>query len=530
MEQLQAFQNYKNDVIEGYILDNSDKKELLLSLELYGDNIKFNDNIWNCNKKMKSQVHKNEVQIYFNSIPLNYRELVKYYAITSLNFGVSAAGTNNKVKYISKLLNFLNTDNIEILKINKLAENEFFKYLKANEEYSERYKKSIWGECNEFLKFIRTWDNVALPRALFSKNPFSGNIKKDSKYIPDYVVRQLDKVMKNKEVARYLYEFYWIARSIPSRASEVLGMKLNCLKPYGNDTWVVFIPTWKQNGGYEQEQLRRVYIHYKGHGKFLIDLIKEQQKYAESLQDKLPEELKGYLFVHQREIFNSKEFAKSGNVSYYISPNEYILPTRSKLRTDLNKLCKRFNIVDENGKIYAITSHQLRHNGITNMIYAGFTPMKIMLITAHQGTAMITKSYTHIKNDILVEKQKKVLGEQVIDDDAPVLFRGRILKMNDAALESRLLKNVRAYKIKDMGICSDITGCKSGIFDCLDCSYFVPDADSLNYFKDKVIFWEQRVKMFEKNTSLKENAEYNLKLHKGIVERIVKAIGGEQNG
>lgn len=102
--------------------------------------------------------------------------------------------------------------------------------------------------------------------------------------------------------------------------------------------------------------------------------------------------------------------------------------------------------------------------------------------------------------------------------------------MNDAALESRLLKNVRAYKIKDMGICSDITGCKSGIFDCLDCSYFVPDADSLNYFKDKVIFWEQRVKMFEKNTSLKENAEYNLKLHKGIVERIVKAIGGEQNG
>lgn len=527
MEELKYSKYDKRELVEESIIDVSKPKELLLSLVQFGDNINFDADIWDCNKLKKSEVHKNDVQIYFNPIPAKYRELAKYYAITMLIRGNSPGGTNNIIKYISKFLFFLEYNSIDLIKINSLVEHEFFRYLNAQEKYGAKYKSSIWGANREFLQFVRTWYGVSIKQALFKKTPFDYKIKNDDKYIPDYVITQLDKLMKDKNIARYVYTFYWIARSIPSRATEVLGMNLDCLKPYGEDTWVVLIPTWKQNGGYKQAQIRRVYIHYKGHGKFLIDLIKEQQEYAKSLQDRLPEELKGYLFVHQKERFNHKKFAKSGEVSYFVYPDEYILPTRSKLRKDLNKLCERFNIVSEDRKIYKVTSHQLRHNGITNMIYAGFTPMKIMLLTAHQGTAMITKSYTHIKQDVLVNKQKTVLGEKVADDDTPILFRGRILNMNDEAVESRLLKNLRAYQIKDMGICSDITGCKSGIFECLDCSYFVPDADKLDYFKAKVTFWEQRVKMFEKNIALKENAEHNLKLHKSIVNRIIKTIGGE---
>lgn len=524
MSELLTYQNLRREMIDRkYICDSSEREELISSLKIYGDNIKFEQDIWNCDKKKKSEVHKNYVQIYFSCAPMKYRELCKYYAIINLNNNLSPGGVYNKIKYISKILEFLNRNNFELLKLNKAIEREFNKYLESAEEWSESYKSAIWSETREFLKFVRTWYDEYLPLSLFNKNPYDRDINNDYKYIPNSVVKQLDKLFENKDITRYLYIFYWIARSIPSRASEILGMDLDCIKPYGDDTWVLIIPTWKQNGGYKEKQLRRAYIHYNGHGKFLIDLIKEHRAYAESIQDKLPDELKGYLFIHQQEIFNWREFERSRNVTYYVYDNEFILPDRAKLRRDINKMCERFNIINEDGKIYNLTSHQLRHNGITNMIYSGFEPVQLKLITNHQGTGMITKSYTHIKNDVLIEKQKSVNGEKSSNEDSPILFKGKILNM-DEALESRLLKNKRAYKLQNLGICSDVTGCQNGIFECLGCSHFVPDGDNLEYFKEMMLYWEERVRLFKNNLSLKENAEYNLELHKEVVKKIEKAI------
>lgn len=93
------------------------------------------------------------------------------------------------------------------------------------------------------------------------------------------------------------------------------------------------------------------------------------------------------------------------------------------------------------------------------MMYSGFTPMQIMLITAHQGDAMINKNYYHRQDDILLDKQRAVHGEEPLNEDAPVLFQGRILNL-DAKVEERLLRDKRKYRLKNLGICGDITGCK----------------------------------------------------------------------
>lgn len=61
------------------------------------------------------------------------------------------------------------------------------------------------------------------------------------------------------------------------------------------------MPTWKQNGGYLEPQLRRIYLKYSGHGKFLIDMIREQQEIARSLQSSLPDHQKEcYLHIRQK--------------------------------------------------------------------------------------------------------------------------------------------------------------------------------------------------------------------------------------
>lgn len=65
---------------------------------------------------------------------------------------------------------------------------------------------------------------------------------------------------------------------------------------------------------------------------------------------------------------------------------------------------------------------------------------------------------------------------------------------------------------------------KNYIFDCLSCKHLIVDADDLGYFKHQLQYWEERVVIFAKHESLKENAEYNLELHRKIVERIENTI------
>ena len=82
------------------------------------------------------------------------------------------------------------------------------------------------------------------------------------------------------------------------------------------------------------------------------------------------------------------------------------------------------------------------------------------------------------------------------------------------------IQNPRAHKIGKIGICSDMTKCKCDAYECLDCSHFIPAADELKYFEDEVRIWEEKVEIFKNNLYMRENAEYNLQLHRKVVEKI----------
>lgn len=122
-----------------------------------------------------------------------------------------------------------------------------------------------------------------------------------------------------------------------------------------------------------------------------------------------------------------------------------------------------------------MTSHQFRHNGITDRLRAGFTLPQIAEMTAHHGTAMLYASYAHLNlfPETIVEPIKYETGAE----HSYVMFGGRILNM-DAVTESRLLKNVRAHRVPG-GICADVTHCQSGLWSCVDCECFVPEVEQL---------------------------------------------------
>ena len=386
----------------------------------------------------------------------------------------------------------------------------------------------IFNACKNYIDFIisfREYNSIS-PFST-KRNPYKDKIsrKKEYKYIPDDIIEQLDVAFKRDDVPATLKTFYWIARCIPSRVSEITEMNLNCLKPYGENSYVITIPTRKQAGGYKDFQKRLITLNYVGHGKYIIDLIKNQIEYSKSIQDKLPEEQRGFLFSYQVYGHNTKHYNKTGEHKFYLT-KAYTVFNSDIVAERLRKFCSLYEIKNEDGTIYKVTSHQFRHNGITERIYAGFSVLQIMLMTDHQNDEMITKTYTHRKNKSLLETQRLVNNEELPsdDEDKPVIFKGRILNM-DEKTEERLLKNQRAHRLKGLGICSDFTKCQNDILACLDdCDNFIPDADYLDYFKEQIEVCNEKIQRFKNNKQLKENIEYNKSLYVKVVNKIEKTL------
>ncbi len=165
---------------------------------------------------------------------------------------------------------------------------------------SESSKSSLWQSIHVFLKEMNGYENKCLKNP-FVINPYMECKRHAYKYIPEDVLKRLDQVFYNEEIELKFRLVYWLLRLIPSRISEILGMKIDCLKHF-NSHYQLFIPTWKQNGGHREPILRTIRLENNGIGTLLIELIEKQKKEALRIQGHLQEQEKGYLFAYKDSI------------------------------------------------------------------------------------------------------------------------------------------------------------------------------------------------------------------------------------
>ena len=117
------------------------------------------------------------------------------------------------------------------------------------------------------------------------------------------------------------------------------------------------------------------------------------------------------------------------------------MATRDTVRTRFQVICTRYGVRDQNGNPYKVTTHQFRHNGITDRLAAGFTAAQIADMTGHHGDAMIYSAYAHLElqPETIIEKQEFISEESGSRDERYILLGDRILNINEQ-LEKRLLK------------------------------------------------------------------------------------------
>ena len=474
------------------------------------DTVYFEDDNWYCEKHLKNASHNRQhVSISFRQIPGVYKEMVKYYAIIRLLSGISVYTVSSRVRNIGKFLCFL--DDAPLSEIDIFTASRFKDFLDSK-GYTESTCYTVWIAIGNFLSVMNGYGGKIFHNP-FYKCPYAVGRKLDYKYIPVYVVKQLDRAFMKESIPLHLRTVYWLLRLIPSRISEILGMSIDCLKPFDGH-FCLTLPSWKQNGGHEEPLLRIIHIKDEEIGGYLLALIREQQKIALSYQAFVAPEKKDALFTHRQYMK-----LRDGRICY---KDIYWPLTYTQVRDNFKKICEEFNIRDENGNPYNVTTHQFRHNGITDRLRTGFTLAQIAEMTAHHGSAMIYGSYAHLDLSPETLWQPREYGhEESGEENNPyVMFGGKILNM-DAVTESRLIRNLRAHRVPG-GICADITHCKNDMWNCLECSCFVPEKEQLPYFEGQAIEWCNKAKKFSNDAILYTNFIDIANRCKNIIEKIQK--------
>ncbi|MCL2082792.1 MAG: hypothetical protein FWH04_06125 [Oscillospiraceae bacterium] len=191
--------------------------------------ISFEDDTWVCEKRLRcAHERPHNISLYFSKVPEKYKAMVKYYAIIRLIQGISIPVARNNVRNIGFFLCFLNEDRLE--SVNVLTASRFQEHIDSK-GWAESTRAGIWNDIGKFLTQMNGYDGMAL------RNPFGDHIyqfgkKHDYKYIPDAVAKQLDCVFMDEGIALHLRCVYWLLRLVPSRISEILGMKIDCVKPF----------------------------------------------------------------------------------------------------------------------------------------------------------------------------------------------------------------------------------------------------------------------------------------------------------
>lgn len=518
----------KGFVSFSFDFEHNSKESLkdILKKDLSRQEIEFDAERWVCEKKaIKPTDEANKYTIYFANTPKAYSEWIRYFALVMFEGGARVKTVKENVGDIKTFFQFLheNYNSIPFEKVSYTEINKYKEYL-DHKYNSVDTKHSKWSAVSNFYRKMKGADGF-FKENIVPKNPFEKKRNNPDKYIPKDVADQLDIAFQDDNVPIPMRTAYWIMRFIPSRLGEVVRLPINCVKDV-KDSWVITLYMWKQNGGYFKPELRTV--RFKNESKeatFLYKLIKQQEEIAKSLQNQVPDDAKGYLFTYNKTYIHKRASEIAGKIKYR---NDKVVVAASfySISHFMEQFCDRYGVVDKDGETYHLTTHKLRHNGITDRIVeGGFEVDDVMAITNHKVDMMINRNYFHEDKNKSIEVQENVLkasGKQE-DESQAVYFKGRIMNI-DESMQRRLLRDIRKHKVK-LGICMDIDGCDN-YYRCLSCEHFAPKAEDLHYFENEIEQWQRKLQFYRDKgmTMQMQNAEYNLNLNAKIRDRIVNNL------
>lgn len=443
----------------------------------YCSTTKYEEDVWEVDKARPARNDLRSKQRIFFSRIVNesLREEVKRWALSRLVRGQEAGSLKQFVgTSIRSYANLIPADCESFADAPPDALVAFHSSLFCGEQTSSLTTRlQHWHRVEAFVKesgFLNVYE--AMQKFVVEKYPKRD--RDETKYIPERAADRLDVIFLQQDIPLVYRTIYWLLRLVPNRITEVLSMTPNCLKRLDEGTYTITIPSFKQASPYISSDIKLIEVKYEGMGKLLVDLIAEQRDSALSLAGDDVE----FLFTSQS--YRLISCRRTGGKVYRRCNNKPKPRSVDNCNRFFSRLCDYRGITDEHGVPYSVTTHQFRHNAISDRMNSGlFRAIDIMPLTAHHNTKMIEQSYTHT-------------SVSDIRKDNPVLFRGRIINADNPSRFDAVLAKPYAKRIHQIGICSDIRSCGSDKSKCLTCEYLVPDVDDLDYYRNELEDWKSK--------------------------------------
>lgn len=415
-------------------MPNSDKWELIdndSNSQWYGDKFKFDfsyiesDSIKDVAKAYVWRNYKEgnkTVSWLYREVIANFKkvnEFLELYNITNLN-----QLTN---KEIGNLLSHLNT------LINP----------KTNKHYSTSMKRN----CLNTIKNIIRWGQLYMPNEvpkieIFTGNEYIGvNRKLKIDFIPDKVLEQINKALKNEENPYIKYGII-ILQSTGMRIGDMLKLTTDSVKPHLISGYTL---TWYDHKNRKERQPMPIPNECVIAVEKLIEHTKELRKQAD-------DSIKDYLFIHR--------------VSKGKNAGEIMLLNNVRINEWFNTFIKNNDIKDTNGEYYNLTSHQFRRTLATDMLSKGTDLKAIQEVLGHSSANTTKQHYADIKDKERAEVFKNIgiigninkVDETVIEDKNDLIWfkenkdKGARMEdgyctkpCSDGKICDRLLKRQKCY-------------------------------------------------------------------------------------
>jgi integrase len=378
-------------------MPNGDEWELIdndNNSQHYGKKFKFDFSY------IESDSIKNVVKAY---IWRNYKEGNK--SLNKLYIDVCNFKVVNSFIVDNSMKSFKNIDNNCIYLL--------ISYLKTY--ISQKTKKPFSYQSQkkylDTLKATIRWGQLYMPNEvpkteIFTGNEYIGvNRKLKIDFIPDEVLEQINKALKNEENPYAKYGII-ILQSTGMRIGDMLKLTTDSVKPHLISGYTL---TWYDHKNRKERQPMPIPNECAIAVEKLIEYTKELREQAE-------DDIKNYLFIYRLQKGKNKGKIK----------NLYI----QQIKPWFDDFIKNNDIRDTNGEYYNLTSHQFRRTLATDMLSKGTDLKAIQEVLGHSSPMTTKQSYADVKDKERAEVFKNIgiigninkVDETVITDKKDLIW------------------------------------------------------------------------------------------------------------
>ncbi len=438
-------------------------------LVVYDDREEYVKDIWDTRKLgiTNNSIVKINIINFKEIHPLWLKNSIKMYIKHNLH-NLTSSSVVSMISAIKKLSNFLMNNYPTILSKNLSRKIISFHLLELQKFYTQHSLHSIASSYKVFFEFMHFKDNKNFPKLLLLKEDVPRKPKSAPRYIPDYVMIQLENNLE--KLPSDIFRLMKIGLETGIRRSDLLQLK------------TLSVQTDEEGGSYLK------YFQGKTKKDHIIPISKE---------------LAGFIAAQEEVVKN-----KYGEERYYLFPNSKGKPYNAELIINkINKLCIDNEIKYEDGSFYKFKIHDMRHTVGTNMINSG-VPQHIVKNFLGHTDSMTTSIYARLLNKTL---KKEILPKNnvLINIEGNIEIKGTTQKI--------IPKELIYHQVLPNGYCSlslDQSCPHSNA--CLTCTHFRTDHNFLSTHlkqieETKLIIQKAKDNKWERHEQANKDVLSNLK-------------------